>query len=87
MTSPKHVEASAQAALMLVESLALALIERGLLTTDQVVDAVESVIETKKRLGSESEDPDVAGAATGLLSIIANSVRVAQADDERPLRD
>lgn len=74
---PKQVEAKAQAALMLVESLALSLVEQGVLTSEQVVELIENVIETKRRMGEESEDPEVAHASAGMLSVIANSVRVA----------
>lgn len=76
---PVTTQASAQAALMLVESLALALVENGVLDSDQVVEAFESVVETKRRMGEESEDATVAARAVGLVSVIANSLRVAQA--------
>lgn len=69
--------ASAQAALMLVESLALVLVENGVLSSDEVVDAFENVMETKRRLGEESEDAAVAAKAAGLVSIITNSLRLA----------
>lgn len=70
-------DASAQAALMLVESLALALVEHGILSSDEVVDAFENVLETKQRMGEESEDSAVAAKAAGLISNIANSLRLA----------
>ncbi|QJP12631.1 hypothetical protein G3545_02490 [Starkeya sp. ORNL1] len=72
--------ATAQAALMLVESLALALVESGVLTSDKVVDAFENVVETKRRMGEESEDAMVAAKAGGLISNIVNSLRLAHSD-------
>ncbi|MFK8251884.1 hypothetical protein [Ancylobacter terrae] len=89
VTPPTQVEAKAQAALMLVESLALSLVEQGVLTREEVVEVIENVIETKRRMGEESEDPEVAHAAAGMLSVIANSVRAAHSappvgrDDEK----
>lgn len=82
--SPEHLvtHATAQAALMLVESLALALIENGILDREEVVDAFENVVETKRRLGAESEDTAVAAKAVGLVNIIVNSLRLA--GDRRP---
>lgn len=77
--SPEELasQASAQAALMLVESLALVLVENGVVSSDAVVEAFENVMETKRRLGEESEDAAVAARAAGLVSIIANSLRLA----------
>jgi hypothetical protein len=71
-------DATAQAALMLVESLALALVENGVLTSDEVVDAFENVVDTKRRMGEESEDATVAAKAGGLISNIVNSLRLAR---------
>lgn len=69
----KHL-AAAEAALMLVESLMLALIERRVLSAQHVIEAVETVIETKRQFVAEGSHPGISAAAAGLVSTIANSL-------------
>ncbi len=67
-------QASAQAALMLIESLTLALIDQRVISREAVVDAVEVVIEAKRTLNEEGENTEIAEKAIGLLSTLANSL-------------
>lgn len=66
--------AAGQAALMLVESLMLALVERGVVPSDDLVEAVETVIDTKRRLAEGGREPEVAARAVAMLATIANSL-------------
>ena len=66
--------AEGEAALMLVESLMLALVERRLLSPDQVIEAIETVIETKRAMAEDGSHPEISSAAAGLAGTIANSV-------------
>ncbi|KMO16201.1 hypothetical protein [Methylobacterium indicum] len=69
--------AEAQAALMLVESLMLVLVERRVIPAADLVEAVETVIETKRRLTADGREPAVATQAAALLTTIANSLAAA----------
>ncbi|MCF4126981.1 hypothetical protein [Methylobacterium sp. SyP6R] len=69
--------AAAQAALMLVESLMLVLVERGVIPADEVIEAVETVIETKRRLVEDGHEPQTASYAAAMLATIANSLAAA----------
>jgi hypothetical protein len=69
--------AAGQAALMLVESLMLALVERRVVPSSELVEAVETVIETKRRLAEDGHEPDVAARAAAMLTTIANSLAAA----------
>ncbi|TNC09258.1 hypothetical protein FF100_27225 [Methylobacterium terricola] len=69
--------AAGQAALMLVESLMLALVERGTIPAMELIEAVETVIDTKRRLAAEGHEPKVAGQAVAMLTTIANSLAAA----------
>lgn len=66
--------AAGQAALMLVESLMLALVERGVMPAAEMVEAVETVIETKRRLAEDGHEPEIAARAAAMLAGIANSL-------------
>jgi hypothetical protein len=66
--------AYADAAIMLVESLMMKLIEREILTSAQVVGAVEDAISTKRQMVEEGEHPEVSAVALGLLRSMANSL-------------
>jgi hypothetical protein len=66
--------AESQAALLLAESLMLVLLEAKLVDKEQLVDAIETVIATKRSMIIDGKAPEVAAAAIGLLSGIANSL-------------
>ncbi len=69
--------AAGQAALMLVESLMLALVERKVIPADELIEAVETVIETKRRLAEDGHEPEIAARAVAMLAGIANSLAAA----------
>lgn len=69
--------AAGQAALMLVESLMLALVERKVIPADELIEAVETVIETKRRLAEDGHEPEIAARAAAMLAGIANSLAAA----------
>jgi hypothetical protein len=66
--------AYAEASLMLVECLMLTLVEHRILTTAEIVDAVETAIATKRQMIDDREHPDIAAVAAGILSTLANSL-------------
>lgn len=70
-------DAVGQAALMLIESLMLALVERKVVPPSELVEAVETVIETKRRLAADGHEPEVAARAAAMLTTIANSLAAA----------
>lgn len=69
----KHL-AQGEAAWMLVETLMLALVDRGLITRDDLVSMVEDVCATKKQMVAEHQHPQIASVAAGLLSTLGNSL-------------
>jgi hypothetical protein len=75
--------ANGQAALMLVESLLLLLIEKHVLTNAQIVEAVETAIDTKRQLGEEGENIAISSTAAGTMSNIANSLAATKAKNPR----
>jgi hypothetical protein len=74
----KHL-AYAEASLMLIECLMLTLIENNVLTTNEIVEAVETAIATKRQMVDDLEHPEIAAVAAGVLSTLANSLRAAKA--------
>lgn len=70
-------QAAGQAALMLVESLMLALAERQVIPLAALIEAVETVIEIKRRLATDGHEPETARRAAALLATLANSLAAA----------
>ncbi len=68
-----------QAALMLCEGLALLLIEKGFLLREQVVEAIDGVIEVKQEIAGVDESVVVSMTSIGLLLGVARSVAAASA--------
>ena len=66
-----------QAALMLCESLALLLVATGVVDKDQVVDAIDGVIEVKLEMAGTSESIVVSVASIALLQSVAQSIAAA----------
>jgi hypothetical protein len=66
-----------QAALMLVESLLLLLVEQGILQKEQVIEAIEGVVEIKQEIAGRSESVVVSMVSIGLLRAVALSVSAA----------
>jgi hypothetical protein len=69
----KHL-AYGEAALTLIESLMLILAEQRVLTTQELVEAVENAIATKHQMAADRERPEIASVAVGILSTVANSL-------------
>jgi hypothetical protein len=70
--------AHGDAALMLIECLMVTLIEQRILTTQEIVDAVEAAIATKRQMVADQDHPEIALVAAGLLSTLANSLAAAK---------
>lgn len=70
-------QAAAEAAIMLIESVLLVLLETGILHRDRLVETVETVIEAKRELVADGIHPEISARAAGMLSVIANSVAAA----------
>lgn len=73
----KHL-ACGDAALTLIECLMVAIIEHRILTTQEMVDAVEAAIATKRQMVADDDHPEIASAAAGVLSTLANSLAAAK---------
>jgi hypothetical protein len=73
----KHL-AYAEAAWTLLECLMLVLVEQRILTTHELVDAIEDAIATKRQMVADHEHPEIASVAAGVLSTLANSLAAAK---------
>ena len=62
---------------MLCESLALLLIDEGVLPKSQVIEAIDGIIEVKQEVAGVSESVVVSVASIGLLRTIARSINAA----------
>ncbi len=65
-------EPAGLAALMLVESLMLALMETELVRQEDMVAAIEDVVATQRALAAEDDDPALARAAERMVHRIAD---------------
>jgi hypothetical protein len=78
MNTDKDVEiehlAYGEAAIMLLESVLIALVDKGVLSVDEVVTAVENTVETKRQMVAEGEHARISAVAAGALTLIANSM-------------
>jgi hypothetical protein len=70
--------AEGQAALFLLEALLFRLIERKLLTREDVVELIENALSAKQRLAEDGIDPELARIAAGLLSALTASFSAEQ---------
>jgi hypothetical protein len=50
------------------------LIEQRMFTVPQMVAAVESALDAKRKMVEEGEHPEIAAIAAGTLSVLANSL-------------
>ena len=66
-----------QAALMLCESVALILIERGLVGKEQMQEAISGVIEVKREMAGADESVVVSVKSISLLHAVARSISAA----------
>jgi hypothetical protein len=69
----KHL-AYAEASLMLIEGLMQALLERKLLTLDELRSIVDNAIETKQAFVDARVHPEISTLATGILRRLGNSI-------------
>ena len=65
--------AEGQAALFLLEALLFRLMERKLLTPEDVVELVENALSAKQRLAEDGSDTELARISAGLLSSLTAS--------------
>jgi hypothetical protein len=63
---------------MLIECLMLVLIENRILTTHELVKAIEDAIATKRQMVANHDHPEIASVAAGVLSTLANSLAAAK---------
>ena len=66
--------AEGQAALLVGESILMALIEHGVLTKNQLVDAIDMAILTKQQMAEDGQDVEVSRIAAGLLTMLRTSI-------------
>jgi hypothetical protein len=69
----KHL-AYAEAGIMLMEGLLHLLVARRLLTAEEIVTTIETLIATKQQMIKDGDHQGVSLVATGVLSNLANSV-------------
>jgi hypothetical protein len=56
------------------KSILLALIEPGILTTSQLVDAIETAIIAKRQMAEDGQDVEVSRIAAGMLTALQTSI-------------
>jgi hypothetical protein len=66
--------AQGEAAWMLIECLMMAMIDRGLIPRDDMINMVETVISTKQQMIADHEHPHLCAVTAGLLSRLTNSL-------------
>jgi len=69
---------------MIADSLLLVLLEAGVVERDKLIEAIETVIAAKRSMMIDGNAPEVAAAAVGLLSSIANSLTAVGDSPEPP---
>jgi hypothetical protein len=78
MTQPPTDEvthlAYAEAVVMLMECLLLKLVERKVLSLEEIIETIETTIDSKRHLVQANLHPEIATVAAGVLARIANSV-------------
>ncbi len=62
---------------MLCESLAILLIEGGVIRREQASDAIDTIVEVKHEVAGTSESVVVSMASIGLLRAVAQSIAAA----------
>ncbi|MBV8456347.1 MAG: hypothetical protein JO122_07000 [Acetobacteraceae bacterium] len=73
-TKQTHFTAEGQAALMVAESILIALMEHNVLTKMQLIDALDTAILTKRQMVEDGQDAEVSRIAAGLLAAIQTSI-------------
>ena len=67
--------AYAEAAVMLIECLMVKLVDRGVLSMDELIETVETTLDTKRSMVHDKVHPEIAHVAAGVLTRLANSLR------------
>jgi hypothetical protein len=73
-TGQNQFNAEGQAAMLIGESILMALIEHGVLTKSQLVDAIDTAILTKRQMADDGQDIEVSRIAAGLLTALQTSI-------------
>jgi hypothetical protein len=73
-TRQNQFNAEGQTAMLIGESILIALIEHGILTKLQLVDAIETAIITKRQMAEDGQDVEVSLIAAGLLTALQTSI-------------
>lgn len=73
-----HHLAQGEASLMLLESLMMALVDRKVLSSAELIESIETVIEAKRQMISDQVHPHISTVAAGILSAMANSLGAAR---------
>jgi hypothetical protein len=73
-TRQNQFDAEGQTAMLIGESILIALIEHGILTKLQLVDAIETAIITKRQMAEDGQDVEVSLIAAGLLTALQTSI-------------
>jgi hypothetical protein len=66
--------AYAEASILLIESLMLHLVERGIVSAAELIESMETAIETKREFVRDGVHPQLASLAGGVIARISNSV-------------
>ena len=69
-----YFNAEGQAAMVISESILIALIEHGVLTKAQLIDAIDTAILAKRQMVQEGQDVEVSRIAAGLLTALQTSL-------------
>ena len=62
---------------MLVESILLLLVEKGVIQKDPVIEAIDGIVEIKQEIAGKSESVVVSIASIGLLRAVSVSLNAA----------
>ena len=68
---------------MLVESLLLLLVEKGVVQKDRAIEAIDGIVEIKQEIAGKSESVVVSIASIGLLRAVSSSLLAAVAPGDQ----
>ena len=68
---------------MLVESLLLLLVEKGVVEKDRAIEAIDGIVEIKQEIAGKSESVVVSIASIGLLRAVSSSLLAAVAPGDQ----
>jgi hypothetical protein len=73
-TRQSHFNAEGQAAMLVGESILMALMEHGILSKMQLIDAIETAILAKRQMAEDGQDAEVSRIAAGLITALQTSI-------------